>query len=69
MPNGNDIIIKGGSAEVNFDDRIFVQDPQNPHRYGNAEKTITRVVITGDITFDSGDKPGGLQCEIVAHCS
>lgn len=69
MPNGSDIIIKGGSAEVNFDSKIYVQDPENPHRYLNTEKTISRVVITGDIAFDSGDKPGGIECEIVVHCS
>ncbi len=61
MSNGSDIIIKGGSAEVHFDDSIYEQDPQNPHRYENAEKKIVRVVITGDINFDSGEeKPGGI---------
>ncbi len=68
MPNGSDIIIKGGSAEVIFDDDIYEQDPLNPHKYVNAEKKIVRVVITGDISFDSGPKSSGLQCEIVCHC-
>lgn len=68
MSNGNDIIIKGGSAEVHFDDAIYQQDPMNPNRYENADKKIVRVVITGDISFDSGDKSEGLQCEITCIC-
>lgn len=65
---GNDIIIKGGSAEVVFDDGIYTQDPLNPNKHANAEKKIVRVVITGDISFDSGDKSEGLQCEITCIC-
>jgi len=68
MSNGSDIIIKGGSAEVHFDDGIYAADPMNPNRYQNAEKKIVRVVITGDISFDSGEKNSGLQCEIVVSC-
>jgi hypothetical protein len=68
MSNGSDIIIKGGSAEVHFDGGIYTPDPMNPSRYKNAEKKIVRVVITGDISFDSGEKRSGLQCEIVVSC-
>ena len=69
MSNGTgDIIIKGGSAEVNFDDSIYEQDPNNPHRYQNEDKKIVRVVITGDLNFDSGEKSSGFQCEITAVC-
>ena len=71
MSNGTgDIIIKGGSAEVHFDDQVYVQDPQNPQRYSNAEKRVVRVVITGDLSFDSGDDKGdGWNCEITVHCA
>ena len=69
MSNGTaDIIIKGGSAEVHFDDSVYEQDPQDPNTYSNEDKKIVRVVITGDLSFDSGAKPGGWQCEITAHC-
>jgi len=68
MSNGSDIIIKGGSVEVHFDDDVYEQDPQNPRRYQNEDKKIVRVVITGDISFDSGAKSDGLQCEIVVSC-
>lgn len=70
MSNGtSDIIIKGGSAEVIFDDGIYKKDSQNPNRYENANKKIVRIRITGDITFDSGEDPDGYACEITASCS
>lgn len=70
MSNGSDIIIKGGSAELHFDHSIYQQDPKASHRHQNENKKIVRVVITGDINFDSGEeRPGGLKCEIRAYCS
>lgn len=69
MANGTDtIIIRGGSADVEFNPAKFPVDPTNPRKHGNASLKITRVVITGDISFDSGDVPGGLKCEITAFC-
>lgn len=69
MPNGSDIIIKGGSVEVVYEDSVYPQEPGNPNRHSNENKKIRRVVITGDISFDSGEKAGGYQCEITAFCS
>ena len=66
--NGTEIIIKGSSVEVEFDGNTYQQDPSNPRKHKNATKKITRVVITGDISFDSGDTPSGLKCEIRATC-
>jgi len=68
MANGtNDIIIKGGSAEIIFNDEVYT--PEGAHTYANAERKIVRVVITGDIEYDSGGvKPAGLQCEIHVFC-
>jgi len=70
MSNGTqDIIIKGGSTEVIFNDDIYTPDPLKPHTYINAEKKIVRVVITGDIEYDSGgEKESGLRCEITCIC-
>ena len=65
MANGGDIIIKGGSCDLIFDDSIYPKDPSDPRKHKNKNnQTVTRVVITGDITFDSGDHPSGLTCEI-----
>lgn len=66
--NGTEIIIKGGSVEVEFDANTYPQDPSNGRKHRNPNKKITKVVITGDIHFDSGDHPDGLKCEIRATC-
>lgn len=68
MANGADIIIKGGSVELEFDDAVYPKEPGSPKKHKNNGKKITRVVITGDIAFDSGDQPNGISCEIRASC-
>lgn len=69
MSNGtSDIIIKGGSAEVEFDSAVFERDPKERKKYKNKNKKITRVVITGDISYDSDEHPNGLKCTITATC-
>ena len=66
MANGADIIIKGSSVDVDYDEAVYPKDPGNPKKHKNPNKKITRVTITGDINFDSGDHPNGLVCEITA---
>lgn len=66
--NGGDIIIKGGSVELEFDDKVYPKNPSSPNHHGNPSRKITRVVITGDLTFDSGEHPEGLKCLITAFC-
>jgi hypothetical protein len=69
MPNGSDIIIKGGSCEITFHEDVYPPDPKKPNTYANAKKKIVRVQITGDIDYDSGgEKPDGLHCDIVITC-
>jgi hypothetical protein len=69
MANGtDDIIIKGGSAEVRFNPLVYLADQLDPRSHKNADLKITRVLITGDISYDSGEHPSGLQCEITAFC-
>jgi hypothetical protein len=66
--SGNDIIIKGGTVELEFKDDVYRKVSGDPTKYRNANKKITRVVITGDISYDSQDHPNGLKCEITATC-
>jgi hypothetical protein len=65
---GSDIIIKGGSVELEYDGTIYARDPNDPKKNRNPTKKITRVVISGDISYDSDDHPNGLSCEIKLTC-
>jgi hypothetical protein len=68
MANGADIIIKGGSVELEFVEAVYPKEPGEPKKHKNHNKKVTRVVITGDIAFDSGEQPNGITCEIKASC-
>jgi hypothetical protein len=61
---GGIIIIKGGSVDLDYDETVFEKNPADPRSHRNPNRKITRVVITGDITFDSDDHPQGLRCTI-----
>ena len=61
-----DIIIKGGSVEVIFEESLYPKTTGDPIVHQNNSRKITRIVITGDISFDSGDHPEGLTCEVKA---
>jgi hypothetical protein len=51
MSNGEPIIIKGGgSIEVRLSKDTFPPDSSNLDRHYNAERRITRVLITDDDT-------------------
>jgi hypothetical protein len=62
---GGDIIIKGGSVELIFAESLYSRTA-DPSLYQCPGRKITRIVITGDIEFDSGDYPEGLRCEVKA---
>lgn len=66
--NGGEIIIKGGSVELEYDGDTYTQDPSDPRKHKNPNKKITRVTITGDISFDSGERPEGIKCSISTIC-
>jgi len=60
-----DIIIKGGSVELSFAESLYPKTG-DPIVYKNDDRKITRILITGDIEFDSGEHPEGLRCEVKA---
>jgi hypothetical protein len=69
MANGSDIIIKGGSVNVQFDDSIYQKEGSWNHI--NLEKTMTRITIVdenGRSIYDSGENVDGLKWEIRAYC-
>jgi hypothetical protein len=50
MANGGDIIIRGGSVEIAFDEQTF---PGQGGKYGNKERKILSVEVTDDNTNQS----------------
>ena len=66
MSGGSDVIvIKSGSVELNFAESLYPRTA-DPTIYKNPDRKITRIVITGEISFDSGVHPEGLRCEVTA---
>lgn len=64
---GGDIIIKGGSVNVQFDDSLYRKDPNDPKKHDNANRKITRIVIVDENDaeqYNSGDSPNGLKWTI-----
>jgi hypothetical protein len=69
MANGGDIIIKGGSVDIQYDDSLYVKEGEWNHI--NLNKRITRITITDEnekLLYDSGVNSNGLRWEIKAHC-
>jgi hypothetical protein len=66
--DGGVIIIKGGSVDLDYDETIYVRSPLDPRSHKNPTGKITRVVITGDVTYDSGEFKDGLTCTITTTC-
>jgi hypothetical protein len=66
--DGGVIIIKGGSVELDYDETIYARDPLDPKKHINRTGKITRVEISGDITYDSGEFKDGLRCTITTTC-
>ena len=69
MANGGDIIIKGGSVDIQYDDTLYAKEGAWNHI--NPNKRITRITITDEnqkLLYDSGVNSNGLSWEIKAHC-
>ncbi len=66
----SEIIIKGGSCEIHFDDKVIKKDPKDrkkrKHRCDSL--TITRIVIKGNQAFDSQNMPDGFKGKITITC-
>ena len=64
---GGEIIIKGGSVNLQFDESVYKKDPNDPKKHENANRKITNIVIVdenGGERFNSGDNQGGLKWTI-----
>ncbi len=56
MANGADIIIKGSSVDIDFDDAKYPKEPGKPRNHKASEHTITRVTVedgNSTVKYDS----------------
>ena len=62
-----DIIIKGGSVEISFDDSLYLKESADPSTHKHQTRKITRVQVSdesGASKFDSGTDKEGLMWTI-----
>ena len=45
MANGGDIIIKGGSVDIDFDDNVYKKEATKPRNHQAKDQAITRVTV------------------------
>ena len=62
MADGGDIIIKGGSVDLDYDDAVYPPELGHPGNHKNKTKKIRRILVTNSsgTMYDSGDHPEGL---------
>jgi hypothetical protein len=59
-----EIIIKGGSVELFFNDTTYPKVNGDPKKHENRDRRITSIVVVdenGNEKLNSGDNPGGLK--------
>jgi hypothetical protein len=67
MADGGDIIIRGGSVDLDYDDSVYLPENGHPKKHFARDKKILRITVTdnanpiGPPLYDSGDHPEGLQ--------
>jgi len=66
MADGGDIIIRGGSVDLDYDDAVYPKEPGNPKKHRANGKKIRQITVTDNetILYDSGDNPGGLNYKV-----
>jgi hypothetical protein len=70
MANGDDIIIRGGSVDIDYDDSLYAKEGDS-RSHKHPDKRIIRITIVdenGVTQYDSGEKEDSLKWEIKAHC-
>jgi hypothetical protein len=70
MSSQTDIIIKGGSVELTYDDTVFKKDvTTDPNLLKASDYKITQVVVTGGgMDWASEVFPQGSDCTIRIVC-
>jgi len=66
MADGGDIIIRGGSVDLDYDDTVYPKVPGDPKKHRAGGKKIRQITVTdnGNTLYDSGVHPEGLEFTI-----
>ena len=59
MANGADIIIKGSSVDIDYDDARYPKEPGKPRNHKAGDNTITRVTVEDEnntMQYDSSNE-------------
>lgn len=69
MPNGGDIIITGGSVDLDYADSVYPKVPGDDRKHKNANRKITRILVEdekGGEKFNFEDQ-GGLRWKVTVY--
>ena len=73
MANGADIIIKGSSVDIDFDDATYPKEPGKPRNHKASDHAITRVTVEDEnnaMQYDSSDEAADpARWTIHVYCS
>ena len=61
MANGGDIIIKGGSVDIDYDDAKYPKEDGKPRNHKADDQNITRVTVEDEsnvVRYDSDNDTG-----------
>ena len=61
---GSEIIIKGSSVQIDFDETVYKKNNGDPKIHENRDRRITRIRVVDENDgekYDSGDSPNGLK--------
>jgi hypothetical protein len=59
MANGGDIIIKGSSVDIDYDDTKYPKETGKPRNHKSSDQAITRVTVedgSNAVKYDSNDE-------------
>ena len=71
MSDGSgEIIIKGGSCEIHFDDTLYTKDPNDPkkRRHKHDRLKIRKIALDGKTLFESKAPDDGFKGEVRITC-
>ncbi|HBB90075.1 MAG TPA: hypothetical protein DC047_20935 [Blastocatellia bacterium] len=70
MANGGDIIIKGSSVDIDYDDTKYPKEAGKPRNHKASDQTITRVTVedgNNTVKYDSNNEAAADPSQWIIH--